>query len=153
MPPSTLQDLADLALARDLLQHTYDASRRVLGEDHPDTLDTANYLAATLHDLADLAGARDLLQRTYDARRRVLGEDYPDTLDSATNLAVTLYELGDRGAAIALLSQVVQRRSHQAPSLPAERAVLKRWRRQSERSARWKKAAGWVAYHRSSRHG
>jgi tetratricopeptide (TPR) repeat protein len=150
---STLLDLDDLTKARDLLQHTYDASRRVLGEDHPDTLTTANGLATTLHDLGDLAGARDLLQRIYDTSRRVLGEDHPDTLDTANYLAATLYELGDRGAAIALLSQVVQRRSHQAPSLPAERAVLKRWRRQSERSARWKKAAGWVAYHRSSRHG
>jgi hypothetical protein len=99
----------------------------VLGEDHRDTLGSASSLAVALHALGDLAGARDLHQRTYDARRRVLGEDHPDTLTIASSLAVTLQDMGDRGAAIALLSQVVQRRNPQDPSLPAERAALERW--------------------------
>ena len=101
--------------------------RRVLGEDHPDTLISASNLAETLRALGDLAGARDLHQRTYDTRRRVLGDDHPDTLASAGNLASTLHDLGDRGAAIALLSQVVRQHSPQHPALPGERAALERW--------------------------
>jgi thioredoxin-like negative regulator of GroEL len=124
---SALHALGDLAGARDLQQRTYDASCRVLGEDHPDTLTSANNVASALRALGDLAGARDLQQRTYGTFGRVLGENHPDTLTSATNLAVTLHDLGDRGAAVALLSQVVRRRSPQDPSLPAERAALERW--------------------------
>ena len=69
------------ASARDLQQRTYDTLRRILGEDHPDTLTSANNLAENLRDLGDLAGARDLHQRIYDTRRRVLGEEpsrHPD---------------------------------------------------------------------------
>ena len=87
------------ASARDLQQRTYDTSRRVLGEDHPDTLASAGNLAGTLQALGDLAGARDLDQRTYDTSRRVLGEDHPDTLAIASNLAVTLQALGDLSGA------------------------------------------------------
>jgi tetratricopeptide (TPR) repeat protein len=114
------------ASARDLQQRTYDTCRRILSEDHPDTLASANNLASTLRVLGDLTGARDLHKRTYDTCRRVLGDDHPNTLTSATNLAVALHDLGDRDAAIALLSQVVRRRSPQDPWLPGERAALER---------------------------
>ena len=87
------------ASARDLQQRTYDTFRRVLGEDHPDTLESANNLAVMLEDLGELRGARDLQQRTYDSCRRVFGEDHPNTLTSANNLASTLRALGDLGGA------------------------------------------------------
>ena len=87
------------ASARDLQQRTYDTRRRILGEDHPDTLTSAGNLAGTLLALGDLSGARDLIQHTYDILRRVQGEYHPDTLTGANNLAATLQALGDlRGA-------------------------------------------------------
>jgi hypothetical protein len=67
----------------------------VLGEDHPDTLTTANNLALNLHALGELAKARDLNEDTYTRRRRVLGEDHPATLTSASNLAGDLRALGE----------------------------------------------------------
>jgi hypothetical protein len=60
--------LGDLAGARDLHQRTYDARRRVLGEDHPDTLTSATSLAVTLQDLGDRGAAIALLSQVV--RRR-----------------------------------------------------------------------------------
>ena len=76
--------------ARDLDQDTLDRRRRVLGEDHPATLATANNLADSLCDLGEVQAARDLAQDALDRCRRVLGEDHPDTLDSASHLAAIL---------------------------------------------------------------
>jgi eukaryotic-like serine/threonine-protein kinase len=45
-----------------LLEQALAARRRVLGDDHPDTLTLMNNLALTRHALGDLEGARDLLQ-------------------------------------------------------------------------------------------
>jgi hypothetical protein len=65
--------------------------RRVLGEDHPDTLSSAYNLAIVLSQLGDATAARALDEDTLGRRRRVLGEDHPDTLSSAYNLADDLY--------------------------------------------------------------
>ena len=81
--------------ARDLHQDALDRQRRVLGEDHPSTLFTANNLAADLRALGEVQAARDLDQDTLDRRRRILGEDHPDTLTSADNLAADLRALGE----------------------------------------------------------
>jgi Tetratricopeptide repeat len=81
------------AEARDLAQDNLDRSRRVLGEDHPDTLTSATDLALDLRDLGEVQAARDLDQDTLDRRRRVLGEDHPETLASANNLAADLRAL------------------------------------------------------------
>ena len=86
------------------------ARRRVLGEDHPDTLASANNLAVDLRDLGEVQAARDLDQDTLDRRRRVLGEDHPDTLASASNLAADLRELGEVQAARDLDQDTLDRR-------------------------------------------
>jgi len=83
--------------ARDLDQDTLDRRRRVLGEDHPDTLASAINLALNLHRLGEVQAARDLGQDTFDRCRRVLGADHPNTLQSANNLAADLRALGEAG--------------------------------------------------------
>jgi hypothetical protein len=69
--------------------------RRVLGEDHPETLISASHLAADLRALGEAQAARELDQDTLDRRRRILGEDHPDTLRSTNNLAADLRALGE----------------------------------------------------------
>jgi tetratricopeptide repeat protein len=64
--------------------------RRVLGDDHPATLFSANNLAVDLRTLGEVRAARDLDQDTLARRRRVLGEDHPETLLSTDNLAADL---------------------------------------------------------------
>jgi hypothetical protein len=84
-----------------------EARRRLLGPEHPDTLQSMNNLAVTLRDLGDAAGAADLHRQVLEARRRLLGPEHPDTLNSMNNLAVTLHDLGDVVGARNLLQQAV----------------------------------------------
>jgi hypothetical protein len=67
----------------------------VLGENHPDTLVTANNLAVELRLLGQYQRARQLDEDTLTRRRRVLGDDHPDTLLSAHNLLADLRALGE----------------------------------------------------------
>jgi hypothetical protein len=57
--------------------------RRVLGEDHPDTLASAFHLAADLAELGEYQAAKELNEDILDRRRRVLGDRHPDTMGSA----------------------------------------------------------------------
>jgi hypothetical protein len=65
-------------------------SRRVLGEDHPDTLTSRNNLAGAYQAAGDLDRAIPLLEATLSDCRRALGEDHPLTSTVRRNLrAVT----------------------------------------------------------------
>ncbi len=78
--------------ARVFLEEALSVRRRVLGEDHPDTLTSMNNLANDLWALGDASGARELHEEALSIRRRVLGEEHPSTLSSLHNLCVTLDE-------------------------------------------------------------
>jgi ornithine cyclodeaminase/alanine dehydrogenase-like protein (mu-crystallin family) len=69
--------------------------RRVLGDDHPDTLTAAYNVAVDLRALGEYQQARALDEDTVARYRRVLGDDHPHTLASADNLAVDLRALGE----------------------------------------------------------
>ncbi|MGD0068000.1 MAG: tetratricopeptide repeat protein [Streptosporangiaceae bacterium] len=56
--------LRDCRAAKDIDDDTLQRQRRILGEDHADTLDTANDLGEVLHEMGDFAAARDLHQET-----------------------------------------------------------------------------------------
>jgi hypothetical protein len=60
--------------------------RRVLGEEHPETLNNANSLATTLAYQAKFDEAEGMLQATLEACRRVLGNAHPETLGAAQSL-------------------------------------------------------------------
>ncbi|MFN3078154.1 MAG: tetratricopeptide repeat protein, partial [Alphaproteobacteria bacterium] len=79
--------------------------RRVLGEDHPDTLTSMNNLAVTLKDLEEHADARRLLEQVLAGRRRVLGDSHPHTLDTFNVLADIATALGDRDFAAKLKAE------------------------------------------------
>jgi hypothetical protein len=74
---------------------TFTRFRRVLGDDHPDTLTSASWLAANLRELGKYRQAHALDQVTLAKRRQILGNDHPDTLTSANNLAVDQRALGE----------------------------------------------------------
>ena len=67
----------------------------MLGDDHPDTLTSASWLAANLRELGKYRQARAFDQITLAKRRQILGNDHPDTLTSANNLAVDQRALGE----------------------------------------------------------
>ena len=69
--------------ARELGEDTLDRRRRVLGEDHPDTLLAAFILVGELTQLGEYQAAKELNEDILDRRRRVLGDRHLDTLGSA----------------------------------------------------------------------
>jgi tetratricopeptide (TPR) repeat protein len=78
---------------RQLLQ-AYTLQREYAGEDHPDTLTTANYVAWTYCLERDFSKAEPLFLRVLDGRRRLLGDDHPETLQAMHHLGI-LYVFWD----------------------------------------------------------
>jgi hypothetical protein len=96
--------------ARPLLERAFTLHQQLLGQDHPDTLLSANNLAGDLSALGEYAAARQVNEDTLTRRRRVLGEDHPDTLISASNLAASLRALGKHVVARELDQDTLTRR-------------------------------------------
>jgi hypothetical protein len=69
-----------------LAEDTLTRYRRVLGDDHPDTLTAAHDLANRLAELGEHERARALHEDTLDRRRRILGDDHPNTRRSVAFL-------------------------------------------------------------------
>ena len=67
LPRLDAQEMGRYAEARDLDQDTLDRRRRVLGEDHPDTLYSAHNLATNLRQLGEVRAARDLARTPWTA--------------------------------------------------------------------------------------
>jgi hypothetical protein len=72
---------------------------RLLGADHPDTLNTRNSLAAAYQAAGRPAEAIPLFEQTLVGRERLLGPDHPDTLNSQNNLAAAYQDEGRTGEA------------------------------------------------------
>ena len=68
--------------------------RRVLGEEHPDTLTSAYAVASTTWHLGQRREGLALMNEVREQRRRILGERHPDTLKSALDLAHAYQSLG-----------------------------------------------------------
>ena len=97
--------------ARELDEDTLARRRRDLGEDHPDTLASADNLAFSLQAVDERhQAARELAEDTLARRRRVLGEDHPDTWTSASNLVMLLDRVGEYQAARELAEDTLARR-------------------------------------------
>ncbi|WP_030453282.1 tetratricopeptide repeat protein [Herbidospora cretacea] len=60
---------------------------RVLGAEHPDTLNTRANLASWTGEAGDAAGARDQYAALLPISEHVLGAEHPDTLNTRANLA------------------------------------------------------------------
>lgn len=85
---SVYRNLGLLAEAEKLFREALETRTRMLGNDHPDTLTSANWLSVVLLEQGRLEEAAAIDEETLDRRRRVLGDRHPDTLKSIHNLAV-----------------------------------------------------------------
>ena len=84
--------------------------RRILGDEHPETLASAGNLAASLSDQGKHAEAERVEREVLGVRRRVLGEEHPSTLTSAYNLALMLAIQGNHAEAEELLQAALAAR-------------------------------------------
>lgn len=98
------------AEAVDLLQRTFEARRSALGDDHPDTLETAYELAFTLLQTGARPEAVALLERAVLAGRDALGWTHPTTLRAASSLTRIYAHDGNAESAVALGTEVLRAR-------------------------------------------
>ncbi|KAJ3296302.1 Kinesin light chain 3 [Borealophlyctis nickersoniae] len=84
--------------------------RRVLGEDHPETLSTISNFAVYYENQGKYENAESLYVDCLERKKRVLGEDHPDTLGTISNLAVYYDDQGKYEKAEPLLMDCLERR-------------------------------------------
>ena len=89
-----LQERGKWQKAEEMHTKVLEARRRVLGQDHQDTLSSMNNLANVLQKQGKWQKAEEMHTEVLEARRRVLGQDHQDTLSSTSNLATVLQEQG-----------------------------------------------------------
>ncbi|KAL5371075.1 hypothetical protein DPSP01_014510 [Paraphaeosphaeria sporulosa] len=73
--------------AEELEVQVMEARKRVLGEEHPDTLLSISNFAFTLQTQARQKEAFALMERCFLLRQQILGEQHPDTQSSLDTLA------------------------------------------------------------------
>ncbi len=79
--------LGDYTAAQPHLERALEVNRRVLGEEHQNTLDSMDRLAALYVFQHELAKAEPLIAKAVETQRRVLAEEHPNTLTSMDVLA------------------------------------------------------------------
>ena len=82
-----LRATADYQRAIAQLERGLSLERELNGEDHPDTLNTANSLVIAYEQSAKHQEAEELSRQILQVRRQVLGAEHPDSLSSLTTLA------------------------------------------------------------------
>lgn len=73
--------------AEELGLQVVEASKRVLGNEHPDTLTAMANLASTFWNQGRWKETEELELQVVEARVRVLGNEHPSTLAAMANLA------------------------------------------------------------------
>jgi tetratricopeptide (TPR) repeat protein len=82
------------AEAEQMLRQTLMLKEKVLGEEHPSTLDSMNNLAIALDSQGKYEEAEQMHRQTLMLTKKVLDEKHPSTLDSMNNLAIVLHSQG-----------------------------------------------------------
>lgn len=93
-----------------LEQQTLEVRRRVLGEDHPETLTSLNNTGSYLNALGKAKEAENYYRQAFEKSRRVRGEDDPETLVCKSNLGSILREMGKLSEAEPYLREALEKR-------------------------------------------
>ncbi len=81
--------------------------RKVLGPEHPDTLNAMANLANSYFDAGRKDEALKLREEVLALSRKVLGPEHPDTLGAMRNLAISYLDAGRKDEAIKLREEVL----------------------------------------------
>ncbi|KAI4947480.1 hypothetical protein J4E91_006299, partial [Alternaria rosae] len=96
--------------AEELEVQVLETSKRVLSDEHPDTLISMANLALTYRNQGRWKEAEELEVQVLETRKRVLSDEHPDTLTSMANLASTYRNQGRWKEAEELEVQVLETR-------------------------------------------
>jgi tetratricopeptide (TPR) repeat protein len=80
--------------AERLHKKTLEIRRRILGQEHVDTLHSLNSLANVYRDQRRFADAEKFYRQILEIRQSTLGDEHPDTLGSMGNLAIVHEDQG-----------------------------------------------------------
>ncbi|KAI4166730.1 MAG: hypothetical protein LQ343_007804 [Gyalolechia ehrenbergii] len=94
--------------AEELEVQVMETMKRVLGEEHPDTLSSIANLASTYWNQGRWKEAEELEVQVIETSLRVLGEEHPSTLTCIANLALTYLNQGRYKEAEELEVQVME---------------------------------------------
>ncbi|MCW5777131.1 MAG: tetratricopeptide repeat protein [Phycisphaeraceae bacterium] len=106
----TLRELGLLDRATAPQEEALDIRRRVLGDEHPDTLASINYMGILLEIVGRNEEAIPYLREAMEVSRRVLGNEHPDTLASISNMGVLLESVGRYEEAMPYVHEAVETR-------------------------------------------
>jgi tetratricopeptide (TPR) repeat protein len=95
------------AEAEEQFREVLKTQRRVLGPDHPDTLNTIVSLGNALMEQGHYGEARNVYLEALHAQQRVLGPENPGTAMTAYDLGCVAAHQGHKAEAISFLTQAV----------------------------------------------
>ena len=99
---------ASFLVAEPLFTKSLEVRRRVLGEEHLDTLTSMSGLAALYMYQGKYGRAEPLFTKVLEVQRRVLGEEHPTTLATMNNLALVNRHQAKYAQAESLFTKVVE---------------------------------------------
>jgi tetratricopeptide (TPR) repeat protein len=99
-----LQGQGKLDQAEPYYREALEKRRRVLGEEHPNTLISISNMGFLLHSQGNFAEAEPYVREALEKSRRVLGDEHPSTLGSIGSLGGLLRAQGKHQEAIDLLA-------------------------------------------------
>jgi tetratricopeptide (TPR) repeat protein len=106
------RELGEYSAAQPHLERSLDLRRRLLGDDHRDTLAAINHLAWLYRAQADWVRAEPLFTEMLDSYRRNYGSDDPRTRNALTALAAVYRDREQFAKAEPLFLEVVEKTRH-----------------------------------------
>jgi eukaryotic-like serine/threonine-protein kinase len=103
------EDLGLYDAALPLQERALATRRRILGDEHPDTLLSIRNLSVLLQSQGKLSEAEPFCREALEKTRRVLGEDHPATLVSINNLGSQLQQQARLDEAEPLLRESLEK--------------------------------------------
>ncbi|HZP65401.1 MAG TPA: tetratricopeptide repeat protein [Rudaea sp.] len=88
------QNLGLFDAALPLQEHALAIRRRILGEEHPDTLTSISEMGLLLENKGKLSESEPYFREALEKRRRILGEEHRDTLESIGDVGNLLFQQG-----------------------------------------------------------
>jgi len=100
--------LGNYPAAQVQLESALEIRRRILGDEHSDTVSSMNNLALVYLELSQYDKAEPLIAKALEISRRTLGEEHQKTLASMTNQALLYHQRGQYAQAEPLYVQIVE---------------------------------------------